>query len=487
MSARRASRVPPYDDDAERALLGACLLRTEAIAAALSVVGTDDFYRPAHALIFDAIMALAARGDPVDPVTVADELARGGSLGQVGDVATLSQLQADTPATSNAGGYARIVARMAVRRRMIATGQEITELGYRTGDTDDDLEAARDTLARLDGLGRPSMAIRSFEEVERESVEWVWQDRIPRGAITIAAGDPGVGKSYVMVALAAGLSLGAALPGAPGPTSPVGTLIVSYEDAAGVTLKTRISGCGADERLVYNLDGVADGIGLRPFRPDDARQLEAELARRPEVGLVVIDPVGSLLAGKLDMARDNEVRFALQPLADMARRANVAVVAVMHLRKEDAGRVIYRVGGSVGGFVGLARSVLLVCKQEATGRRAVTHPKCNVGRETESVEYVLGSDGTFAWKGVAADLAAEDMLAAGGAGTKRQAAAEWLAARLGDGPVARSTLINEGDRLGYSYATLRRAYDDIAADCFQKQEPGKVGRGPSYWFIPEVA
>jgi hypothetical protein len=487
VSPRRPTRVPPNDQDAERALLGACLLRTEAIAAALSVVSADDFYRPGHVHVFDAVVTLAARGDPVDPVTVADELARVGSLDQVGDVATLSQLQADTPASNNAAGYARIVARMAVRRRMIAAGQEIAELGYASDDIDGAVEATRHTLAQLGGLGRPTMAIRSFDQVERESVEWVWQGRIPRGAITIAAGDPGVGKSYVMVALAAGLSVGAALPGANGPSAPVGTLIVSYEDAAGVTLKSRIGTCGADERLVYNLDGVADGIGLRPFRPDDAHRLEAELARRPDVGMVVIDPVGSLLAGKLDMARDNEVRFALQPLADMARRVNVAVVAVMHLRKEDAGRVIYRVGGSVGGFVGLARSVLLVCKQEASGRRAVTHPKCNVGRETESVEYVLGADGTFAWKGVAPDLAAEDMLSGTGGAAKRQAAAEWLVARLTGGPVLRSTLVSEGEQFGYSYATLRRAYDDIGADSVQKQEPGKVGRGPSYWFLPEVA
>src|SRR5262249_28245352 len=161
----------------------------------------------------------------------------------------------------------------------------------------------------------------------------------------------------------------------------------------------------------FTLDGVADGIGMRPFRPDDSRALEAELARRPEIGMVVIDPVGSLLAGKYDMARDNEVRFVLQPLVDMARRLNVAVVVVMHLRKEEAARVIYRVGGSVGGFVGLARSVLVVAKQEATGRRAVTHAKSNVGPETASVEYVLGADGTFAWKGVASDLSADQILA----------------------------------------------------------------------------
>jgi hypothetical protein len=490
VSGRRPSRVPPYDENAERSLLGACLLKAEAITRAIEVVSPEDFYRPAHALVFDAVLALHIKGAAVDPTTVAAELAQAGQLELAGGLAELISLQSDTPSTGNAGRYAGIVADRSLMRRFIAVGGEIAEMGYSMPeDLDAAAERAHELLGRLNGAGRSPLVIRSFADIEQEPVEWVWQDRIPRRAVTIMAGDPGVGKSFVAIALAAGLSVGAALPGAKA-IGPTGTIIVSYEDAAEVTLKARIKACAADQRLIFNLDGVADGIGLRAFRPDDSPRLERELERRPEVGLVVVDPVGSLLAGKLDMGRDNEVRGALQPLVDLADRRNVAVLAVMHLRKEDTARVIYRVGGSMGGFVGLARSVLVVCKEEASGRRAVTHPKCNVGRETESVEYVLGADGTFAWKGVAKDLSAEEMLASGQqvAETKRDQAGEWLTKYLrSHGHVRRDDVYRAGRRRNFSPGTLRRAFGDIGADSVQIPEPGRRGPGPSYWFLPEDA
>ena len=80
----RGSRIPPHDLTAEESLLGAMMLEPEAIAAAAGVVRADDFYKPAHSHIFDAIHALYAAGQPVDPVTVADELRRNGLLETVG-------------------------------------------------------------------------------------------------------------------------------------------------------------------------------------------------------------------------------------------------------------------------------------------------------------------------------------------------------------------------------------------------------------------
>lgn len=481
------NRVPPNDLAAERALLGTCLYAPDAVVAALELVGPEYFYSPAHGHIFAAISDLHDHGEPVEVGTVAAYLRRLDLLDVAGGANALIDLLADGPSGKSGAKYARIVAEMATYRRMIGVASEIAEMGYAMPeDIGAAVERAQRMTGELESPGRAALAIRSFDEIDLETVEYVWEGRIPRGMVTIVAGDPGVGKSFVVVALAAGLSVGATLPGAQHQTlGPVGTLLVNYEDAAGVTLKQRVTRCGADERHVHYLDGVVDGIGTRPFRPDDARLLELELVRRPDVGMVVIDPVGSLLAGKLDMARDNEVRGALLPLVDMARRTNTAVVAVMHLRKEDAERVIYRVGGSVGGFVGLARSVLLVGKEQTTGRRAIAHAKCNVGPEAATVEYTIGGDGSFVWNGVAEDLSAEQLLASGHAGdTKREAAGAWLLAMLDVGPVLRSRIIAEAKEQGYSYATLRRAYDDIGADSVQERVAGKVGRGPASWFIP---
>jgi replicative DNA helicase len=128
--APRGGRVPPHDLHAEESLLGAMMLEAEAIAAAAGVLRADDFYKPAHAHIFDAIHALYASGQPVDPVTVADELRRSGLLETVGGHQVLVDIMASTPATTNAAGYARIVEEHALLRRLIGVAGEIAEIGY---------------------------------------------------------------------------------------------------------------------------------------------------------------------------------------------------------------------------------------------------------------------------------------------------------------------------------------------------------------------
>lgn len=139
-------RVPPHNLQAEQSLLGAMLLSRDAIASAVEACGTDDFYKPAHSHIFDAITALYSQGEPADPVTVADELSRAGLLEAVGGLSTLISLQADTPATANAGRYATIVEEHALLRRLIGVAGEIAELGY---SVPDDVEAVVDQAETL--------------------------------------------------------------------------------------------------------------------------------------------------------------------------------------------------------------------------------------------------------------------------------------------------------------------------------------------------
>src|SRR5437763_11748819 len=99
------ARVAPHNLEAEESLLGAMLLSRDAIAAATEGCAADDFYRPIHGHIFDAITTIYAQGEGVDPVTVADELARAGLLGEVGELSELLRLQANTPANSIAAHY----------------------------------------------------------------------------------------------------------------------------------------------------------------------------------------------------------------------------------------------------------------------------------------------------------------------------------------------------------------------------------------------
>lgn len=146
-----SGRVPPNNLDAERSLLGAMLLSREAIGPAVEKLAASDFYKPAHQHIFDAVASLYAAGEPADPVTVAETLSRAGLLEQVGGLAYLIDLQASTPATSNAARYATIIEERALLRSLISVAGDIAELGYSVPDdvakTIDEAEARMFALA----------------------------------------------------------------------------------------------------------------------------------------------------------------------------------------------------------------------------------------------------------------------------------------------------------------------------------------------------
>ena len=123
------------------------LLSRDAISAATEArVETSDFYKPAHAHVYDAIMALYGVGEPVDPVTVADELRRSDLLDLIGGRAALLRIQAETPASANAAHYAKIVNELALLRRLISVAGDIAEMGY------DDSGEVSETLDRAESL-----------------------------------------------------------------------------------------------------------------------------------------------------------------------------------------------------------------------------------------------------------------------------------------------------------------------------------------------
>jgi replicative DNA helicase len=128
---RSDGRVPPHNVQAEESVLGALLLSRDAIGQ-VSEQGLvpADFYRPAHQHIFDAIRSLYSSGGPVDTVTVADELRRGGLLDEIGGSESLHELQNATPAISSAGHYAKIVQDTAMLRRLIYVAGDIAEIAY---------------------------------------------------------------------------------------------------------------------------------------------------------------------------------------------------------------------------------------------------------------------------------------------------------------------------------------------------------------------
>ncbi|MFJ6487053.1 replicative DNA helicase [Streptomyces californicus] len=140
-------RMPPANLDAEVSVLGGMMLHPHAIGEVLDgPLEADDFYRPAHAIVYGAITALYAKGEPVDPITVTNELRETGLLDRVGGITAASDLVQQTPSAAHAGYYADIVHGAAKLRRITQAGTRITQLGYAGGDPDETADAAQTEL-----------------------------------------------------------------------------------------------------------------------------------------------------------------------------------------------------------------------------------------------------------------------------------------------------------------------------------------------------
>lgn len=213
------ARVLPHNLEAEDSLLGAMLLREDAVAAAVRLVGADDFYKPAHARIFEAIRELHARGKLADPVTVADELRRVGCLDDVGGAGVLISLQAGTPTIGGAAGYAEIVRRDALDRRLALRAEDVREAvlsRIEVGPALRELQAATAARAaldqddaarrsRVDGASFVDWA--EFWARDRREADWLFDDVLARGrGHAIYAGFK-TGKSLFTLSLAAHLVL----------------------------------------------------------------------------------------------------------------------------------------------------------------------------------------------------------------------------------------------------------------------------------------
>src|SRR6478609_11807636 len=125
-----SDRMPPQDNDAEQSVIGSMLLSKDAIADVTDSVRGTDFYRPAHETIFDAMIDLYGRGEPVDPITTTAELQRRGELVKIGGAPYLHTLSASVPIAANAGYYAEIVREKAILRRLVDAGTRIAQMGY---------------------------------------------------------------------------------------------------------------------------------------------------------------------------------------------------------------------------------------------------------------------------------------------------------------------------------------------------------------------
>jgi hypothetical protein len=224
-------------------------------------------------------------------------------------------------------------------------------------------------------------------------VRWLWDGWVPLGALTVVAGEPGLGKSTLTGAhLAACITRGALAGELHG--NPADVLIASAEDDWSAVIVPRLMAANGNLERVHRVD-ISDDDGAGTFiLPDDVKRLELALDVLAEAGrtvaMLVVDPIGAFLSAGTDSHKDASVRRALTPAAQLAMDRGMAVVAVAHLTKDASARLMSRVSGSVA-FGAAPRSVIGFARDpddpdgEQGADRIIVHAKSNVGRYATSL------------------------------------------------------------------------------------------------------
>src|SRR3954447_21830331 len=363
--AEAAPIAPPQNLEAEESVLGAMLLSPGAIGAVSEVLDAGDFYRESHAKIYRAALALYAKGEPVDAITLVDELEERGELEAVGGRVRLHELAAIVPATANAAHYARIVREMATLRGLISAGQQIAQLGWdRPGETQILVDRAEQVVFDL-SQSRVSTEFSHIEDLLKESFEritalyeagadvtgapsgfrdldWLTSGFQP-GNLIIVAARPSMGKSALGLCIAANLALRNEVPVAMftlemSKSEVTQRLLCSEAKVESQRLRTGKLAQDDWPRLV----AAGDKLMKAPIYVDDtgsitmmeirskSRRLKS---REPALGLVVVDYLQLMTSGTTAENRVQEVSQISRQLKVLARDLDVPIIALSQLSR----------------------------------------------------------------------------------------------------------------------------------------------------------
>ncbi|MQA06009.1 MAG: AAA family ATPase [Streptosporangiales bacterium] len=335
-----------------------------------------------------------------------------------------------------------------------------------------------------------------MSDVQRESIRWIWNGYLARGKLHTLEGDPGIGKSTVLIDWAARITTGKPWPdGQPG-CEPGNVVIMSAEDGVADSLRGRCDAAGADLARIVTMPGMTDTDPVTgeetedlPVLPDDIDHIRETLLAE-QATLLVIDPLMNHLASTINSNNDQQVRRALTPLVRAAEATGTAVIIVRHHNKGDSDKAMYRGGGSIG-IIGLARLGYTVARHPddpANPHRAVVAGiKANIAPMPASLAYHLVGDQThecarIEWEGPV-DYTANDLLRAPTTPASRDKTTQWLLDYLDDhdGHAPFEEILDAAKTAGISERALRRARDR-----------GKVTSGRSgfparaVWYAPGV-
>ncbi|MEI6307313.1 MAG: replicative DNA helicase [Actinomycetes bacterium] len=367
-SAAEFERTPPQDVIAEQSVLGGMLLSKDAISDVVEILRERDFYRPAHELIYDAIIDLYGRGEPADPVTVSAELTKRGDLVRAGGAPYLHTLISSVPTAANAGYYAKIIRERAIMRRLVEAGTKIVQLGYTDeGEVDDAVDQAQAEVFAVterreadDYIQLSQLLPAALDEIEKIAAGVIGQgvktgfkdlDALTNGFhpgnMIVLAARPAVGKSTLGLDIARYASIHK------GETSVIFSLEMSRSEItmrmlsaeARVPLNNIRSGNLTEEEWSRMARRMGE-ISQAPMFIDDSPNLSLmeiraksrRLKQRHNLKLIVIDYLQLMTSGKRVENRQQEVSEFSRQLKLLAKELNVPVVAISQLNRSPEQR-----------------------------------------------------------------------------------------------------------------------------------------------------
>jgi replicative DNA helicase len=358
-------RTPPQDLAAEQSVLGGMMLSKDAIADVVEHLRGGDFYKPAHELVYEAILDLYGRGEPADAVTVSAELTKRGEMARVGGAPYLHTLISMVPTAANAGYYARIVRERAVLRRLVEAGTRIVQLGYATegGDVDDLVNSAQAEVYAVteqrtseDYLPLADILNGTMEEIEAAGhrgegmvgvpTGFAELDRLTNGLhpgqMIVLAARPAIGKSTMALDIARSASIKHGL------TSVIFSLEMTRNEItmrmlsaeARVPLQNMRKGQMRDEDW-QKLAATMGKISSAPLFVDDSPNMSLmeirakcrRLKQRHDLKLVIIDYLQLMSSGKRVESRQQEVSEFSRALKLLAKELEVPVIAISQLNR----------------------------------------------------------------------------------------------------------------------------------------------------------
>lgn len=243
----------------------------------------------------------------------------------------------------------------------------------------------------LENEQKTELKMIKMSEIQAQEVKWLWYPFIPFGKLTIVQGDPGDGKTTMILNLAARLSKGGCFEEGAEVVEPMKVIYQTAEDGLADTVKPRIEKAGADCEQILVIDESDKSLSMIDERIEEA--LKTTGAK-----MLILDPIQAYLGGGMDMNRANEAREMTKRLGALADKYGCAIILIGHMNKAAGNKAAYRGMGSID-FYAVARSVLLVGRVEGEPNvRAMVQIKNNLAEFGHSKAFRLSDDG-FEWMG----------------------------------------------------------------------------------------